>query len=71
MLKVVNNTTVVWRKYKYKSPTVGPIYHRRRTTPRLPHDVTLTRQKTPASPEQHIIIITYGLFSPTEHIDTT
>jgi len=33
MLKVVNNTTVVWR----------PTYHRRRTTPSLPHDDTLPR----------------------------
>ena len=36
---------------------VGPTYHRRRTTPRLPHDDTLPRQKTPATPEQHIVLI--------------
>jgi len=54
-----------------QSPTVGPTHHRRRTTPRLPHDDTLPRHKTPASPEQHIILIPFGLFSRIEHIDTT
>ena len=52
-------------------PTDGPTYHKRRTTPRLPYDDTLPQQKTPASPEQHIILIPYSLFSPTEHTDTT
>ena len=37
----------------------------------LPHDDTLPRQKTPASPDQHRVLIPYGLFSPTEPIDTT
>ena len=47
-----------------QSPTVGPTYLGRRTTPRLPHDDILPRQKTPASPEQHIVLIPYPLFSP-------
>ena len=49
-----------------QSPTVGPIYHRRRTTPRLPHDDTLPRRH-----QSNIILIPYSLFSPIEPIDTT
>ena len=58
-----------WRVFLVLSAIFRSVFLNRLN--RLPHDDTLPLQKTQASPEQHIVLISYGLFSPIEPIDTT